>query len=288
MDGFSQGFSRLGEVYSHSRLSSFENCPKQFHYRYVLRVPAPSESIEAFVGKRVHEVLERLYRAVGRGRVPSLPQVVHRYDALFDQQYAKSQVRIAREGTDVAHYREIGARCLENYYRRHYPFDADETLGIEQRLTVKLDRHGGYRMRGIADRIVRARDRAIEIHDYKTGRRLPSQAALDRDRQLALYQLSVADRFDEDTPIRLVWHYLQHDATRTSTRSHDQLETLREETIDRIDEIRRERRFPARPTPLCNWCEYADRCPASPKRREAPELVAEPPPLPYGQLSLAF
>ena len=30
------------EVYSHSRLASFEDCPKKFHYRYVLRVPAES------------------------------------------------------------------------------------------------------------------------------------------------------------------------------------------------------------------------------------------------------
>ena len=50
--------------WSHSLLSMFENCPRQFHYRYVERRPAPFESIETFLGKRVHEVLERLYRFV--------------------------------------------------------------------------------------------------------------------------------------------------------------------------------------------------------------------------------
>jgi len=30
-----------------------------------------------------------------------------------------------------------------------------------------------------------------EIHDYKTSRRLPMQATIDRDRQLALYQMAV-------------------------------------------------------------------------------------------------
>ena len=59
-------------VYSHSRLSSFDNCPKQFHFRYVLKIPSETESIEAFLGKRVHEVLERLYVFVRDGRVPSL------------------------------------------------------------------------------------------------------------------------------------------------------------------------------------------------------------------------
>ena len=53
-------------IYSHSRLSSFEDCPRKFHYRYVLKIPQETEGIEAFVGKRVHEVLERLYEFVGR------------------------------------------------------------------------------------------------------------------------------------------------------------------------------------------------------------------------------
>ena len=60
----------MATVYSHSRLSSFENCPRQFYYRYVERVPIETESVEAFVGKRVHEVLERLNHFVGRGLVP--------------------------------------------------------------------------------------------------------------------------------------------------------------------------------------------------------------------------
>ena len=32
-------------VYSHSRLSSFEKCPNQFRYRYILQIPAESEGI---------------------------------------------------------------------------------------------------------------------------------------------------------------------------------------------------------------------------------------------------
>ena len=38
-------------VYSHSRLSSFENCPAQFRYRYIDKVETETEGVEAFVGK---------------------------------------------------------------------------------------------------------------------------------------------------------------------------------------------------------------------------------------------
>jgi len=117
-------------VFSHSRLSSFESCPKKFQYRYVLRVPSDSESIEQFLGKRVHEVLERLYIAVGKGLVPSLSQVLRRFQLLWDENYDAERVRIARPENSVGSYRGLGERGLSNYYRRFYPFEGGKTLDV--------------------------------------------------------------------------------------------------------------------------------------------------------------
>ncbi len=96
----------VSSLYSHSRLSSFENCRKQFHFRYVLRIPAPSEGVEAFVGKRVHEVLERLYRFVERSQVPSLERVLQRYHALWDENWNAERVRIVKQAMSAEHYRQ--------------------------------------------------------------------------------------------------------------------------------------------------------------------------------------
>ena len=85
----------MSTVYSHSRLSSFEICRKQFHFRYVLELPQEHEGIEAFVGKRVHEVLERLYLFVDRGQVPSLEKVIRRYLAFWDEHYREERIRSA-------------------------------------------------------------------------------------------------------------------------------------------------------------------------------------------------
>jgi putative RecB family exonuclease len=259
-----------GEVFSHSRLASFEDCPRKFHYRYVQKLAVETESIEAFVGKRVHEVLERLNHFISRGAIPSLARVIHRFRALWDEQWSATRVRIAREGTLAGHYRANGERCLTNYYRRHYPFDHGETLGVEERVAFSLDASGGYRVQGVIDRIVRAPDDAIEIHDYKTGQRVPRQEQLDQDRQLALYQMGVAERFGADQPVRLVWHYLLSDQLRTSSRTPEALASLREETMELIDRIRAERRFEPRPSALCRWCEYSAVCPAGPDRAAAP------------------
>jgi putative RecB family exonuclease len=257
----------LSEIYSHSRLSTFEDCPKRFEYRYVLKIPSETEGIEAFVGKRVHDILERLYIAAGKGQVPSLEKVIYRYEQLFEEHYDAGRVRIAREGTPVEFYRRYGEHCLRDFYRRHYPFDGDETLGLEHRVLFSLDDEGEYRLQGIIDRVTRAPDGAIEIQDYKTGKRLPTQADLDEDRQLALYQIGLMDRYPGQ-PIRLVWHFLKHNRLLKSTRTAKQLDVLRDKTIDVIDRIRAETEFKPKRSGLCDWCEYNDRCPIYPKKRD--------------------
>jgi len=262
-------------VDSHSRLSCFENCPKQFHYRYVERLPVDSESIEAFLGKRVHDVLERLNHFVERGLVPSLRRVLERFRAEWAQHFRAERVRIVRSEMPIEHYTEVGERCLGNHYRRHYPFDRDETLGIEAHVAFALDGGDRYRMQGYVDRIARASDGAIEIHDYKTGRYVPSQQTLDDDRQLALYQLGIEGRYGAGE-VRLVWHYLQRDQLRVSLRTRAQLEALRERTIGLIDRIESESAFEPRPSALCTWCEFNHLCPAASGALGAARSEAKP------------
>jgi putative RecB family exonuclease len=263
------------KIYSHSRLATFEDCPKRFEYRYVLKISTDTEGIEAFVGKRVHEVLERLYKAAQRQQVPSLEKVIYRYQRLFEENYDANRVRIVREETPVEFYRQTGERCLAAYYRRHYPFDSDETLGTEHRITFALDEKREYRFQGFIDRLVRARDGTIEIHDYKTSRRAATQKQVDEDRQLALYQIGLADRFP-DQPMRLVWHYLQQDRKLTSTRTPEQLRYLSEDTMSAVDRINDETEFKPKRSALCDWCEFNDRCPIYPREHRSEASSPEP------------
>ena len=84
-------------VFSHSRLACFEKCPRQFEYRYLLEIPAETEGIEAFMGKRVHEVHERLYEFTGKGMLPSLEKVLFRYNAFWDEHYDDKRVVIVKK-----------------------------------------------------------------------------------------------------------------------------------------------------------------------------------------------
>jgi putative RecB family exonuclease len=249
------------ETFSHSSLSCFETCPKQYHFRYIEKIRVDLEGIEAFMGKQVHEVLERLYLFVAEGKVPSLDRVLFRYRQNWEERFDADRIRIARSGTEPDFYRSNGARCLENYYRRHYPFDADETLALEKQIRFQIDEQGKYRLRGVIDRLVRAPDGTLEIHDFKTSPRVPHQAILDRDRQLGLYEIGVRQQLEEDGEIRLVWHYVRSDQLRTSVRTPEQLADLCAATAAIIDRIRDEKEWLPKPGPLCDWCDYKELCP---------------------------
>ncbi len=219
----------------------------------------------------MHAVLERLYQVAAQGQVPPLAAVVRRYGLMWEEEYDAERIRIVRSEQSDSDYRELGERCLVNYYQRFYPFDQEETLCLEERLIFSLDDSDAYRIQGIVDRIARARDCVIEIHDYKTGQRVPPQRVLDQNRQLALYQLGVAARYGAEHPVRLIWHYVASNQVRKSTRTAEELEELRRSTMALIDRIRVEQEFAARPGPLCRWCEYGHMCEANPYRSEAVE-----------------
>jgi putative RecB family exonuclease len=252
-------------VYSHSRLSAFEKCPLQYKYRYLDRIKRDTQGIEAFMGNRVHEALEKLYRDLLMERRPPLDEITGLYHRSWDENFS-DRVRIVRSEYTADHYRQVGERCLAAYYRRYEPFDQAATLGLEERVHLALDGGDRYQLQGFIDRLARAGDGIYEIHDYKTSASLPSDQDLRKDRQLTLYQMAVERRFPDAREVRLVWHYLVFDQEMRSKRTPQEVEQHRGRTIAVIDEIetwvRERREFPPRESALCRWCEYRDICPA--------------------------
>jgi putative RecB family exonuclease len=64
-------------IYSHSRLSTFEKCPQKFKLQYIDKVKTEvEESIEAFLGVRVHETLEKHYKDLQYQKKNSLDDLI--------------------------------------------------------------------------------------------------------------------------------------------------------------------------------------------------------------------
>src|SRR3989338_8228376 len=105
----------MGSVYSHSRLSCFETCPLQFRWRYVEKLEAVrGEGIEAFMGQRGHEALEKLYKDKLLEKTLAPDELLAFYGAQWEREWNEDIV-VVKEGVDAGHYRKTGERCLRDY-----------------------------------------------------------------------------------------------------------------------------------------------------------------------------
>jgi putative RecB family exonuclease len=263
-------------VYSHSRLSTYEDCPLRYKLQYIDNIKRATEGVEAYLGSRVHDTLERCYQLTSRGRVPEMSELIAYYDAEWHKNWHDG-IAIIRTELTQENYFTRGKKMIADYYRRFAPFDQDYTLGTEVPTTFSLDEAGKYRIRGNIDRLARTPEDCFVIHDYKTSGRLPSQEEKDGDRQLALYQIGVRQRWPDLKKVRLVWHYLAFDRDLVSERDEAAIIKLRQETMALIDRIEAATDFPPQESALCDWCDYPDLCP----RRKHQTVVQTLPPNEY-------
>jgi len=247
-------------VYSHSRLSCFEQCPCKYKLHYIDRVETEvEESIEAFLGSRVHETLEKLYQDLKFQKLDSLDDLIGYLHEIWEKNWDDSII-IVKEEYGPDNYLKMAEKFVTDYYNRYTPFDQGKTIALEDRILINLDEYGDYQLQGYIDRLVEIKDGFYEIHDYKTNSRLPINEYIQNDRQLALYMIGVKNNYPDVKNVKLIWHFLAFDKEIDSTRTNEELENLKKDTIDLIDRVEREEKFEANPSYLCDWCEYKPVC----------------------------
>ncbi len=163
----------VGEVQlSYSGMTAYMDCPRQYWYRHVQRLPAV-QSAEAIQGVILHEVLRR----AGELRKEGKPINGARLKSIHDDVWKTTPFPDMRRAPA---FRRNGAAELETY-RLRGGFEGTPAY-LEQPFDVVVD---GWKLRGVIDRIDRTED-GWRIIDYKSGRPV---ARRRRDLQVALYAL---------------------------------------------------------------------------------------------------
>lgn len=247
--------------FSPSKLSTYQNCPKKYQYRYVDRISRKRKTPETVLGVAVHAAFEELHGLVNGGKLPTLAEVQAVFSGNFESEWDET-VKLRDERFSKDDWRRVGLECVKTYYDAGKPFDSDKTVAVEKRVGFPIStEEGEYKIEGFVDRLVLAKDGAFEIHDYKTAKTLPSQADMDEDWQLALYELAIRHEWPDTREVRLRWHYVRHGKVITSVRDAAARERLRADAAALIASIKRDHEFAPKVTPLCDWCEYKDLCP---------------------------
>ncbi len=170
-------------IMSHSSLSSYSNCPRNFFYSEILKIPVYDEdSSNAVYGSAIHKTLEMAVNyAKETGMYPTKEDFIKNFKtALATQKLESLEKRLELE--------ERGQKYLDNYYSYFIQIPSDRVYATEFYLNhVPFEK---YFIKGFVDRIEKNSDGTFELYDYKTGGAKPkSQIADGREYESYLNQL---------------------------------------------------------------------------------------------------
>jgi putative RecB family exonuclease len=259
--------------YSHSKLGTFQQCKYKFKLQYVdkVKVDIP-DTVETFMGKLVHETLEKLYKDLKYQKLNTKEELLSFFENLWDEQWSDN-VLIAKKEYTSENYKEMGKKFTADYYDHYKPFNNWTTIGLETQDFLELGEGNKYHVR--IDRLACDKEGNYYVCDYKTNNALKPQDELDEDRQLAMYSLWVKSKFLDAKKVKLVWYFLAFDKEMVSERSDEQLVQLKKDTEELIKELENCSDFPTNVSNLCNWCVYKCLCPAWKHEFELEEKTPE-------------
>ncbi len=248
---------------SATKISTFEQCHKYYHFQYVLRAERSFTPVEWEVGTIVHDIAARLFGQIRdrhRRVIPKLGNATW-YTPLLEQavkglekQLKSGVVRIVREGQGVEPYARQAQSALATLTEKVLPTLAGQkVLGIEADLgdfTI-----GGVPFAGRLDLVTQSGGN-IYVHDWKTGKRREEDqrqariyyfASKHKYRGLAtrvsLYHLTEAGEIAE--------HYVFRD---------EELDGLHTEIRRLAEQMASLKTYSARTSALCHWCPYGPQC----------------------------
>jgi DNA helicase-2/ATP-dependent DNA helicase PcrA len=246
---------------SYSQIETFRICPLHYKLKYILKIPTPPSAALSF-GSSVHAALRDFYIQVKTGGKPTLKIILEILDENWIKEGYKSKSHEER-------MRERGRDLLAEFLKKGFePKKIPEA--VEQMFVVPLHHAPStkhlrpLKIGGRIDRIDKARGAKIEIIDYKTGARIPTQKEVDQDLQLTFYALAATKISEEpfgkkSKDLILSLYYLDKQMKITTTRTPAQLKAAIKEIFEWRDKIEKSA-FACSKHKFCENCEYSLMC----------------------------
>jgi DNA helicase-2/ATP-dependent DNA helicase PcrA len=255
---------KLPKNISFTQIAAFSNCPAQYKFAHILRVPVFGKYQMSF-GKSIHDTLEKFAKEYvnltntvqqslfskqtcdGIVTIPTKEKLFDFYKlAWIDEWYPSAYVK--------EEYYNKGKDILNDYYDKLIT-EKPNILLIEKDFTIKI---GDLTMKGRIDRIDKI-EVGHEIIDYKTGNP-KEKLTWDDKKQLILYSLACERCFDPSILItKVTYHYLENNTSVSFKPSDDDKQKLIDDVIKCVDKITHS---DFKPTPgfHCQYCDFKDIC----------------------------
>ncbi|MFC1678217.1 ATP-dependent helicase [Patescibacteria group bacterium] len=266
----------MPSYFSYTQLAAFGNCPYQYYFAHIIKVPRRSKFTFSF-GQTMHLALQRIFQktqekkglgqeslfspSTSSGQVEkkktkkaniTWEEIREIYEsAWIDEWYDSKQQK--------EEYRKLGQESLKNYYEK-YKDNWPQAVSLEQGINLKIS---GYRIFGKIDRIDELKQGKVQIVDYKTGTpKDPDKISPEDKEQLLIYQLAAEQALNKKID-NLQFYYLNNNSEINFVGSEEELRGMEEKILDSIKKIEtaiQDNNFAPKPGPLCKYCDFFSIC----------------------------
>jgi len=233
---------------SASRSKTFEQCKRKYYFQYISHLP--TLSWEHFdLGTYTHITLELFHRSVKEE--PETP-----IKKLMSAASSAAYQRMILDNKTLTDELLRNAKAMLSDYLSHIARDGmPDVMEVEFPFTISLN--DKYDLTGVIDRIDRDKDGMLHIMDYKTSK----NAKYMEPFQLNTYGLYLLEKFPEVTRFRASYIMLKLGCQPLDYEfTVEDVHKCREKLINYADRITSEERWRAKPSKLCDWCDFKEVC----------------------------
>ncbi|MCK5062094.1 UvrD-helicase domain-containing protein [Candidatus Parcubacteria bacterium] len=258
---------RVPSYFSHTQLTAYKNCPYQYYFAHILKVPTRGKYVFSF-GQAMHLTMQKLFELIKERRS-------YQQDNLFGAQKGKEAKIKLEEVLEIyknswiddwyddksskEDYQKKGKEIIKKYYEK-YNDNWPDAISLEQGVNLKIQ---GYRIFGKIDRIDDCGQDNIQIVDYKTGApKKQDKISADDKEQLLIYQMAAGQAMDKKIH-NMQFYYLNDNSEVNFVGTGKELADMEEKIIERIhgiEESARTGEFIPKPGILCKYCDFKDIC----------------------------
>jgi DNA helicase-2/ATP-dependent DNA helicase PcrA len=232
--------------FSATRLKMYKDCPLQFKFSYVMKIPEPPGVAPAAAkGTSIHAVIENLDLTK-----PVKEQVARLLESNWTPDQFESQTQSEQNKTS--------AYDLIDTYLAWQEKNQNMNIGSEKEFSFTF---AGREMHGYIDRIEQTPDGGYVVIDFKSGKK-PSditKKSIPENIQLNLYAMAIREMFGK-LPERATLFYLKDNKLVDYQPTEESIAAFGK-SLEEILDTMYAGEFPAQPDfRRCGWCPYGDLC----------------------------
>jgi DNA helicase-2/ATP-dependent DNA helicase PcrA len=233
--------------FSASALQTFDNCPMQYKFSYVLRIPTLRKTYFN-LGGAVHKVIEHLTRQELGGIPPVKAQALAMLEHFW---LSAAYMSRKKEREDKGR-----AEQMIDVYLDWQAHNENKVVDVEMKFAFNLS---GRIVKGFIDRVEQTPDGDYVVIDFKTGSQSETKNSIKENIQMNVYCLAILEKYGA-LPVRASLFYVKHEKMVDYFPDSEQLGTQKMRLISMIDGVLQER-FPGKPAyQTCRFCDYEALC----------------------------